>query len=76
MVADIRYTMPPPLSSSSTAVESVPSEESGAQVTLEDGTTVEGDAVLVTVPLGVLKKSITLTCFIYFIHTNKVIRCN
>ena len=38
-------------------------EGSAVQVTLADGTEIQGDAVLVTVPLDVLKKSMLLSSF-------------
>lgn len=58
VVTEVRYTPPQPLSASASGVESTPSEEeSGVQITLDDGTTINGDAVLMTAPLGVLKKS-------------------
>jgi Flavin containing amine oxidoreductase len=77
IVADVHYTAPAPITTvfsqpqqGENANGNTAKEESGVQVTLSDGSIVEGDAVLVTVPLGVLKKStfmLPLMIFI-FIH--------
>ena len=52
-VAEIRYQ---PSVQGGEEGGSASKEEGSAQVTLADGTVLQGDAVLVTVPLGVLKK--------------------
>ena len=64
-MTDVRYTTTAtPLSTSSSENAGISISTSGkeggpVQVTLSDGNTVDGDAVLVTVPLGVLKKSMS-----------------
>jgi hypothetical protein len=65
-VTDVRYTVTPPSSSFTENASILLKEESPVQVTLSDGSTIDGDAVLITVPLGVLKKSTFLLCFVSF----------
>lgn len=61
VVTDVRYTPTPSSSANSSDSAALNGSngvtENSMQVTLSDGTTVDGDAVLMTVPLGVLKKS-------------------
>jgi hypothetical protein len=67
VVTDVRYIPTTPSSSSmENAGASAGKDESPVQVILEDGSVIDGDAVLMTVPLGVLKKSTQFLSFLFF----------